>query len=141
MAVGRVFWSSAILYVSLVLLHLHSPFFDVETFGEANELCGNASECTMNWRRDFFFCPSLATFRHVVRIIAAKAESSSQPGFLFILTQFSTFNLTRLTTSGDMSRNAHNNKNCKKEIMLANLANMAKMTILPQSPTRQSTKQ
>ena len=42
---------------------------------------------------------------------------------------------------GDMSRNAHNNKNCKKEIMLANLANMAKMTILPQSPTRQSTKQ
>ena len=46
-----------------------------------------------------------------------------------------------LTTQGDMSRNAHNNKNCKKEIMLANLANMAKMTILPQSPTRQSTKQ
>ena len=40
-----------------------------------------------------------------------------------------------------MSRNAHNNKNCKKEIMLANLANMAKMTILPQSPTTQSTKQ
>ena len=39
-----------------------------------------------------------------------------------------------------MSRNAHNNKNGKKENMLANLANMAKMTILPQSPTGQSTK-
>ena len=59
----------------------------------------------MNWRRDFCFCPSLATFRHVVRIIAAKVESSSQPGFLFILTQFSTFNLTRLTTSGDINPN------------------------------------
>ena len=41
----------------------------------------------------------------------------------------------------DMSRNAHNNKNGKKKNMLANLANMAKMTILPQSPTGQSTKQ
>ena len=44
-----------------------------------------------------------------------------------------------LETTRDMSRNAH--KNCKKEIMLANLGNMAKMTILQQSPTRQSTKE
>ena len=43
--------------------------------------------------------------------------------------------------NGNMSRNAHNNKNGKKENLLANLANMVKMTILPQSPTRQSTKQ
>ena len=42
---------------------------------------------------------------------------------------------------GDMSRNAHNNKNGKKENILANLANMAKMPILPESPTWQSTKQ
>ena len=40
-----------------------------------------------------------------------------------------------------MSRNAHNNKNGKKENIMANLANMAKMTILPESPTWQSTKQ
>ena len=46
-----------------------------------------------------------------------------------------------LVRKRDMSRNAHNNKNGKKENMLANLANMAKMTILPQSPTGQSTKQ
>ena len=44
-------------------------------------------------------------------------------------------------TSGDMSRNARNNKNGKKENIMANLANMAKMTILPESPTWQSTKQ
>ena len=42
---------------------------------------------------------------------------------------------------GDTSRNARNNKNGKKENIMANLANMAKMTILPESPTRQSTKQ
>ena len=41
----------------------------------------------------------------------------------------------------DMSRNARNNKNGKKENIMANLANMANMAILPQSPTRQSTKQ
>ena len=41
----------------------------------------------------------------------------------------------------DMSRNARNNKNGKKENIMANLANMAKMTILPESPTWQSTKQ
>ena len=41
-----------------------------------------------------------------------------------------------------MSRNARNNKNGEKEKMLANLANMVKMTIVrPQLPTRQSTKQ
>ena len=42
---------------------------------------------------------------------------------------------------GDMSRNARNNKNGKKENIMANLANMAKMTILPESPTWQNTKQ
>ena len=41
----------------------------------------------------------------------------------------------------DMSRNARNNKNGKKDNIMANLANMAKMTILPESPTGQSTKQ
>ena len=41
----------------------------------------------------------------------------------------------------DMSRNAGNNKNGEKENIMANLANMAKMTILPESPIRQSTKQ
>ena len=39
-----------------------------------------------------------------------------------------------------MSRNARNNKNGKKENIMANLTNMAKMTILPESPTGQSTK-
>ena len=42
----------------------------------------------------------------------------------------------KVSINGDMSRNAHNNKNGKKENMLANLANMAKMTILPQSSNR-----
>ena len=45
------------------------------------------------------------------------------------------------TMMGDMSRNARNNKNGKKENIIANLANVAKMTILPESPTWQSTKQ
>ena len=45
------------------------------------------------------------------------------------------------TVGRDMSRNARNNKNGKKENIMANLANMAKMTILPESPTWQSTKQ
>ena len=48
---------------------------------------------------------------------------------------------TELQGKRDMSRNARNNKNGKKENIMANLANMAKMTILPQSPTGQSTKQ
>ena len=47
----------------------------------------------------------------------------------------------KLTSIGDMSRNARNNKNGKKDNIMANLANMAKMTILPESPTWQSTKQ
>ena len=46
-----------------------------------------------------------------------------------------------LGTPGDMSRNERNNKNGKKENIMANLANMAKITILPESPTWQSTKQ
>ena len=46
-----------------------------------------------------------------------------------------------LSSVRDMSRNVCNNKNGRKEKMSVNLANMAKMIILPQSPTRQSTKQ
>ena len=42
------------------------------------------------------------------------------------------------TMMGDMSRNARNNNNGKKENIMAN---MAKMTILPELPTSQSTKQ
>ena len=38
----------------------------------------------------------------------------------------------------DMSRNARNNKNSKQEKTWVNLADMAKMTILPQSPTRKA---
>ena len=47
MAVGRVPWSSVTLSVFLVLFHLHSSFFDVETLGEAKELRGIALECTI----------------------------------------------------------------------------------------------
>ena len=39
-----------------------------------------------------------------------------------------------------MSRNARNHKNGKKENIMANLENKAKKTILPESPTGQSTK-
>lgn len=104
MAVGRVFWSSAILYAFLGLLFLHSSFLDVGIFGEAGGLCGNASEClSMNCRRDFF-CLGLAmflprgTYHHQGRKFSSTRVS-------FYPNSVSTFNLTRLTTSGDINPN------------------------------------
>ena len=104
MAVGRVPWSSVTLYVFLVIFHFYSPFFDVETLGEANELRGNALECTMNWRR-YFFGPSLTTFppRGMYHRCQGRRFLSTQVSFY--PNSVSTFNLTRLTTSGDINPN------------------------------------
>lgn len=104
MAVGCVPWISITLYVFLVLFHFHSSFFDVETFCEANELCGNASECTMNWWRDFFG-PSLATFPPCGTYHRCQGRRFFSTRVSFYPNSVSTFNLTRLTISGNINPN------------------------------------
>ena len=97
---GRVFWSSAILYPFLALCFLHSSFFDVKIFCKANELCGNALECLTHEVAKRFLLPEWSDVsRHRQSSKFFSTRVSFYPNLV------STFNLTRLTTSGDINPN------------------------------------
>ena len=97
MVVRPVLWSSAILYVFLAL-HLHQAFFDAETFSEANKLCSNPPECTM-------YCLGLATFPPCGTCHLCQGRRFFSSQLSLYPNSDSTFNLIRLTTSGDINPN------------------------------------
>lgn len=104
MAVGRFSWSSVTLYAFLVQFRFYCCFFDVEAFGKANEMRSDASECAMDWRKDFFY-PTLATFPPCGTYHRSHGRRFFSTRVSLYPNSVSTFNLIRLSTSGDINPN------------------------------------
>lgn len=104
MAVGRFSWSSVTLYAFLVQFRFYCCFFDVEAFGKANEMRSDASECAMDWRKDFFY-PTLATFPPRGTYHRSHGRRFFSTRVSLYPNSVSTFNLIRLSTSGDINPN------------------------------------